>query len=597
VELTGYLAVARRWWWTLLVATWVAGVSGYVVASQIPPTYEAETQLLVGPYNTDRDTLVASGDLVQTYSQLVTTTPLLESAIAEAGATLTATDLNLATRVTANDTTRFLTIRVQDTSPVMAATLANKLADELTLLASRGTNRPEGQVTVVDFAVPPTDAVAPQKSLIVGLAALAALIGAMVLVMLLEYLSAAVRSEDELGRLTGLPLLGRLDIARSLPGERGLIDQAPDSAAAAAYRLVLAKAAFRETGGPARSIVVIGTGSDGASSQVASNLAAITARSGRQVVLVDYDASDASVTRIFGLHDRSGVTDLVDASPADVSSRLVRVSSTLRILAHGISQEPDTIDPDRAAAVIAALVDQADLVLINAGVLHLSAGALAWAQAADAAILVAVRDQARRDDVEYAAESLRLVGVEVAGTVLAERKRGIRRGRGRAEVPERPRPTARETPREPVRDPFREPRREPVRESFREQAREPSREPVREPVREVFREPMRQPAFEPLRELRPEPVREPFREPVIREAFREPIVRTSPEPVRDIKPEPIREIEPEPIPEIEPEPIREIEPEPIREIEPEPIREIQPRPRKTPTRRSPRRRSDPSPNA
>lgn len=581
MELTGYLAVARRWWWTLLVATWVAGVSGYVVASQIPPTYEAETQLLVGPYNTDRDTLVAAGDLVQTYSQLVTTTPLLESAIAEAGATLSATDLNLATRVTANDVTRFLTIRVQDTNPVMAATLANKLADEITQLASRGTNRPEGQLQVVDFAVPPTEPIAPQKSLIVGLAALAALIGAMVLVMLLEYLSAAVRSEDELGRLTGLPLLGRLDIARSLPGERGLIDQAPDSAAAAAYRLVLAKAAFRE-GGAARSIVVVGTGSDGASSQVAANLAAITARSGRQVVLVDYDAGDASVTRIFGLHDRSGVTDLVDASPADVSSRLVRVSSALRVLAHGISQEPDTIDPARASAVIAALVDQADLVMINAGVLHLSAGALAWAQAADAAILVAVRDQARRDDVEYAAESLRLVGVEVAGTVLAERKRAIRRGRARAETPERPRPPARGAAREQVREPVREARREPVRESFRE--------PVRDQVRDVFREPARERAYEPLRELRPEPVPERLREPVIRESFREPVVRVQAEPIREIEPEPIREIEPETIRQIEPEPISEIEPEPIDDIAPE-------RPRKTPTRRTPRRRSDPSPNA
>jgi capsular polysaccharide biosynthesis protein len=542
VELTGYLAVARRWWWTLLVATWVAGVSGYVVASQIPPTYEAETQLLVGPYNTDRDTLVAAGDLVQTYSQLVTTTPLLQSAIAEAGSTLTPAELNLATRVTANDVTRFLTIRVQDTNPEMAARLANNLADEIIQLASFGTNRPEGQLTPVDFAVPPPadQPIAPQKSLIVGLAALAALIGAMVLVMLLEYLSAAVRSEDELGRLTGLPLLGRVEIGRSLPsGDRGLIDQAPDSAAAAAYRLVLAKAAFRDMGGAARSIVVVGTGSDGASSQVAANLAAITARSGRQVVLVDYDQTDASVTRIFGLQDRSGITDLVDASPADVSSRLVRVSGTLRILAHGISQDPDTIDVGRASAILSALADQADVVLINAGALHLSAGALAWAQAADAAILVAVRDQARRDDVEYAAESLRLVGVEVAGTVLAERKRGIRRGRSRSDFPERPRPTPRDPRREPGREPTRDVTDERVREPFLGSERQPAPEPYRQP----FQEPAPEPAYQPLREVR-----------------------------------------------IEPEPLRGVEPEPLRSIDPTP-------PSKSPTRRAPRRRSDPSPNA
>ena len=237
MELSGYLAVAKRWWWTLLVATWVAGVAGYVVASQIPPTYEAEAQLLVGPYNTDRETLTAAGDLVQTYSQLVTTAPLLRSAIRESGVELTPDELRLATRVTANGTTRFLTIRVQHTDPAMAAELANTLAEEIQGLASAGTNRQEGSLLIVDPAEAPTEPVAPQKSLIVGLAALSALIGAMVLVMLLEYLSAAVRSEEELNRLTGLPLLGSLDVARSLPqSDRSLIDQAPESAAAAAYR-------------------------------------------------------------------------------------------------------------------------------------------------------------------------------------------------------------------------------------------------------------------------------------------------------------------------------------------------------------------------
>jgi capsular polysaccharide biosynthesis protein len=202
VELTGYLAVARRWWWTLLVATWVAGIAGWIVASSIPPTYEARTQLLVGPYNTDRDTLAASAVLVQTYSQLITTEPILTSAIAEAGATLTPDELESATRVTADNTTRILDIRVQDTDPQMAATLANKLAAEISILSARGTNRPEGQIQIVDFARPPTDPVAPQKSLIVALAAIAALIGAMVLVLLVEYLSAAVRSEEELVRVT-----------------------------------------------------------------------------------------------------------------------------------------------------------------------------------------------------------------------------------------------------------------------------------------------------------------------------------------------------------------------------------------------------------
>jgi succinoglycan biosynthesis transport protein ExoP len=453
VELTGYLAVARRWWWTLLVATWVAGIAGWIVASSIPPTYEARTQLLVGPYNTDRDTLAASAVLVQTYSQLITTEPIMTSAIAEAGATLTPDELESATRVTADNTTRILDIRVQDTDPQMAATLANKLAAEISILSARGTNRPEGQIQIVDFARPPTDPIAPQKSLIVALAAIAALIGAMVLVLLVEYLSAAVRSEEELGRVTGLPFLGRVDIARSLPSSsRALIDNDPESAAAAAYRLVLAKVAFREGHGePVRSVAVVGTGANPATGQVAANLAAITARGGRQVVLIDADTGDAPVSRIFGLMDRAGVTDALLSGRSDLSSALVRVSSTLSIVPRGMAAGEDQIDVERAKAMLHSLADQADIVMLNTGPLHLSAGALVWAQAADAATIVATLDQSRRDDLAYAVESLRLVGANVAGTVLADRRRGF--GRARASAAPAPRPAVQtEVPRPAPRD-------------------------------------------------------------------------------------------------------------------------------------------------
>jgi hypothetical protein len=200
----------------------------------------------------------------------------------------------------------------------------------------------------------------------------------------------------------------------------------------------------------------------------------------------------------------------------------------------------------------------ADLVVVSTGPLHLSAGALAWAQAADSTIVVAARDQARRDDVEYAAESLKLVGVDKAGTILVERKRAIRRVRPTAAPSEGSRPIV--------------------------------REPIREPVRQMYRE-LRP---EPRPELRFEPLREPYREP-------------SPQPYREPTPEPIREPSPEPLREPSPEPFREPSPEPFREPSPEPYRIVRddvdepleldqrpPRPEpKSPTRRTPRRRGQP----
>lgn len=440
MELSGYLAVARRWWWTLLVATWVAAVSGYVFASQIPPTYEARVQLLVGPYNTDTDTLRAAGQLVQTYAELITTEPLLASAIAEVGADMHPDVLAGSTRVVANDTTRFLTIRVAGTDPVLVRDLANALGDEISLLASRGTSRPDGQLQVVDTAKVPTFPIAPQVSLIVGLAAITALLGAMVLVMLIEYLSATVRTREDVGRLTNLPVLGQLDTLRDLPTiKRGLIDRIPNSSAAAAYRLVAAKVAFRDDDQPARSIIVVGTSAGSANAQVAANFAAVVARSGRNVIVVDADPSDAHLTAIYGLESRTGLADVLADSAMDLAIGLVRVSQALRIVPRGIAPEADTVDADRAASMLAGLREMADLVIVNTGPLHLSAGTLAWARAGDASVLVAVRDQSRRDNVTYAVESLRLVGVHARGAVLVDRRRIIGRGvddaAGRAEPP------------------------------------------------------------------------------------------------------------------------------------------------------------------
>jgi capsular polysaccharide biosynthesis protein len=429
VELSGYLAVARRWWWTLLVATWVAAVSGYVFASQIPPTYESQVQLLVGPYNTDTETLRAAGQLVQTYGELVTTLPLLEQAVAESGvADIQPSQLGANTRVIANDTTRFLTIRVEHTNAQDAADLANALGDEIILLASRGTSRPEGQLQVVDFATPGAAPVAPQVSLIVGMAALAALIGAMVLVMLVEYLSATVRTKEDLTRLTSLPFLGQLDTLRSIPtAAAGLVDRVAESAAAASYRLVAAKLAFRMADQPVRSVVVVGPGPDVNTAQVAANLGAIVARGGRQVIIIDGDANSAHVTGIFELVGRPGLGELLADASSDAETALYRISRTLRILPRGGAGDPDAVDADQASKVLERLAGLADLVIVSTGPVHLSAGALVWAQAADTALLVAVRDQSRRDDVTYTIESLRLVGVNVAGAVLADRKRSLGR--------------------------------------------------------------------------------------------------------------------------------------------------------------------------
>jgi len=422
VELSGYIAVVRRWWWTLLVAAWVAGLTGFLVASQIPPTYESRVSLLIGPINTDQNTLRASGQLVQTYAQLVTTAPLLDSAIQETGLPITSAELVPAIRATANDVTRILSIRVQSGDPEDAATIANAIATELIQLASRGIGRPEGQVQIIEPAAVIDFPVAPQVSILVLLAAFAGLIGALVIVLLIEYLSDSVRSREDLVRTSGATPLGVV-----ATGGSELIAM-PSGRAGQSYLLLAAKLILAREARDTASILVLDATTTRTASVVAANLAAAVGRLGRRAIVIDgAPGQQGGLTRVFELEGRLGVSDfLVGTATRDLTS----MAAGVNVVPSGTIDLP-AIDVDRCRDLVATVSRSYDVVLVATAPVTESAIATVWARACDGAILIAERDHSRRSDVALATESLALVERPLIGVVLAERGRSLR-GRARS---------------------------------------------------------------------------------------------------------------------------------------------------------------------
>ncbi len=441
MELSGYLAIARRWWWTLIVSAWIAGVTGWLVASSIPPTYESQVKVLVGPLNTDTDTLRASAALVQTYAQYVTTREVLASTIQELGLNLTPDDFAAATRATANDVTRILTIRVQASDPQDATDLANTLATELEQLTSRGLSRPEGLIQIIEFARPEETPVAPQISLLIVLAALAGIVVAVILVLLLEYFGNTVRSRQELSVLAKAPLLGAAPAPSSDPPQLQdlVVLAAPSSRSAAPYRLLSAKLALRPEWASLKAILVTDTDWEGQAAVVGTNLAGALGRFGRPVVMIDGSGPGGTLTRLNDWQDRPGLSEAL----ADGLEPVRPAGATRALAVMPSGREPlDGADPERLREIIDKLAGEHGLVVIVGGPIQSSPVTLALARAADSVILVARRDRSRRDDVIVAGESLRLVGSAPAGVILTERGslRGLRRdargvGPARAIVP------------------------------------------------------------------------------------------------------------------------------------------------------------------
>ncbi len=390
---------------------------GFLVANRLPAAYEAEARLLVGPLSADKDTLSAAGAQARTYAALATTTPVLAATARRSGLGGSAAAVRSKVRdVTASDITRLISIRVRDREPARAATIANALAEVLRARASIGP--PVGNLHIVESAAAPRTSVGPSASLIVPLAAVAGLLGAFGIVVLVDSLTTAVRTEGDLAAVSPVAVLGSVNGARR--GDRPLVMEAePHSTAAAAYRLLATKISLSNSERPLRSILVLDAHGGHSSGRLAANLAAALAEDGTRVVVID-GAEQAGVMELFQHEGKASTEKVQRARPLRIGQltfdRFRLRGPRLIVVQPRKPSEP--LYPEQAAETIEHLLTGADLVVLTAPPVDGSASSMVWAHAADATLLVAERDRTKREQMVPAVESLRIAEANVIGTVL-----------------------------------------------------------------------------------------------------------------------------------------------------------------------------------
>jgi capsular polysaccharide biosynthesis protein len=392
-------------------------VMGYLVAERLPAAYESEATLLVGPVSADRETLQASGTQARTYAGIAQTSIILNRAAREVGMTPRSVENKL--DVTASDITRLITIRARDGDAARAAAIANASALALADYARQQgvAAPPEGRLTIVERAVPSTNEIGPSKDLILPLAAIAGLLGALGLAAFVDSLSTVVRSEDELSAVAPVAVLGSVDGAG---GRAPAVDWAPNSGAAATYRLLAAKIELWNQRNVPRSIVVVDARGGRSSVGFAANLAGALSEGGATVTLVD-NGERGDAASLFGFSEPAAAgAEVRRGRPLRAGQltldrfRLKR--SSLTILRLRNSSEP--LEIETSTDLLRQLLEDADVVVVTVPPLERSPNSLVWSRAAEATILVTERDHTRREQIPADVESLRRVGAKVIGTVL-----------------------------------------------------------------------------------------------------------------------------------------------------------------------------------
>ena len=191
----------------------------------------------------------------------------------------------------------------------------------------------------------------------------------------------------------------------------------PNSPAAEAYRALRAAIEAAGRADPCRSLVVTSQRHGSGTTTVAANLAAVMARAGQHVVLVDGDLRRPSAHHLFGLADDAGfISVLRGEAPLSRALQDVPGEPRLQVLASGPPPDDplDVLTPERTLEVLTALLVQAEAVVVDTPNVLDHAETAVLADQADGVLLVA----APGEDASRAAELFEGVGTPLLGMVL-----------------------------------------------------------------------------------------------------------------------------------------------------------------------------------
>ncbi len=376
VDIVKYLALLWQWAWLILLAMLIAGGAAYGVSKVIRPSYQARTTVLVdmAPSNKsiDYSTLMLSSQLTQTYSQMLTKSPVLEAVALRLGLPQVDAKSIIAKPVT---NTQLINIYVESTNPQLAADIANMIvvvfAEQIQSLQSnrfssseenlqaqmtdienkialansqlaKTTNAVEkdrlettianynqtyasllqsyeqvrlaaaqtlSSIVQVEPAMLPKDPVRPRTLINVGIALIVSLLLSSGVIIAVDLLDDTIKTPEEVARHLGLPVLGMISHFNQTNGVP-VTESQPLSPAAEAFRSLRTNVQFAGVGidKPLHAIMVTSAMPGEGKTEVLVNLGVVFAQMGLSVLLMDADLRRPMLHRRLELENFNGLS-------------------------------------------------------------------------------------------------------------------------------------------------------------------------------------------------------------------------------------------------------------------------------------------------
>jgi len=393
------------------------------------PIFKSETSIVL-VNNSEENTTITQNDitinknLVDTYADIIQSKKVLNRVIDELDLDIDYEDLKKNVSVKAKENTEIIIISTFNESAEEAKDIANKIADvfeeEITSIYNIE------NVSVIDEAEESDTAynVHPAKQFLIGIGG--GFILSSMVILVFFYFDDTIKNSEDIEKDIKVAILGQIPKYenKSDDGKKTdlIICKDSKSGISESIRTLRTNLQFTSIDKKMKTILITSSVPSEGKSFVAANLAVSLANSGKNVLLIDADIRRGRQHRIFGYHNKKGLSDLLLDNASQVYSSYISKTEipNLYLMCKGSTppNPSELLNSEKNKKLITTLSNNFDAIILDGAPINGLADSLVLSTLVDGVIVVAAERETTKTILESTKKNLDNVEANMIGVVL-----------------------------------------------------------------------------------------------------------------------------------------------------------------------------------
>lgn len=212
-----FLILKKRLWLIILITLLTVILTAIISYYFLTPVYEASTELLVNQSESNKETIYSYTDiqtdlkLMNTYNVIINSHRIIDEVISKYDINLTYSQLIGRINVSTVKDSQVISINVTDTDYSNAVLIANSIAKTFQKEIVNIMNVDNVQILTMAKSIDNPSPIKPSPKLNIAIAFVIGLLIGTMLSMLLEYLDNSIKTEADVVKILGYPVLGSIN--------------------------------------------------------------------------------------------------------------------------------------------------------------------------------------------------------------------------------------------------------------------------------------------------------------------------------------------------------------------------------------------------